>query len=141
MLSDYHSSSGKRFAQTLRDGVKLAMDAKGLQNSYDDKERSSDDNAKFESCVISEADSNDRDEMQRQMNVVTVETVSSDIKKLKRVSRNDLKSQRDNFADFLFNRNMFNHQQALEQAKFKFKDEKSTFSPVIDQKSHSIALR
>lgn len=142
-LSDPYSSgqsTRNQFAKTLRDGVRLAMDDKVLTNSYNDKESSSDDNAKFESCVISEADSNDRDEIQQRLKIVEMEQ-DTKIIKINRVSRHDLQSERDNFADFLFNRNMFNHQQALEQAKFKFKDEKLTFAPVIDQKSHSIALK
>jgi len=52
-----------------------------------------------------------------------------------------LRQERDQFLDFIFNRNQFNHEALIKQTKAKFKALESTFAPVIDQKSHSMALK
>ena len=57
------------------------------------------------------------------------------------VSLQALRLERDQFADFVYNRNLFSHEAALKQTKAKFKATEATFAPAIDQKSHSMALK
>ena len=48
------------------------------------------------------------------------------------MQRYELQNARDNFTEFLFNRNLYNHEAVLEQTKIKFKETETTFAPVID---------
>lgn len=97
-----------------------------------EEEHSSDENARFESNTISEHDPMEPFHAEESM----VSMITSPILKLRSVStdsyqvlRNELQAAKDNFQEFLFNRQLDNHETALKSTKAKFKDCEPAFSP------------
>jgi hypothetical protein len=53
----------------------------------------------------------------------------------------ETREARDRFSEFIFNRKTSNREAALKHTKAKFKDTEPVFAPMINQKSHAIALK